>query len=137
MTNQQLIDEKTAKINELRKELDDLEEKEFVALQVPFMKSLVGKCFKDKYGGYRRIKGLVKDKKNGYYHWIVEGISLNSAGAASYGVFSDSAFENRAWWGKVPFSGHTQVTNLEFETKKAKYLAEMANPRKLIKFLTK
>lgn len=135
-----------AQINKLRNDLYKVEQDEFNKIQVPFLKSLVGKCFSyrnNSYGGdggrwnvYKKVVELYT-KKNGSVYLITEDFSVDCYGKPELSVECHHPYTNEAWRLQIPFSGYVEITKKEYENEKQKMLKEMSSFKKMKKYLDK
>ena len=134
MGNRKKLEEKQSKI---REELYELEQQEFVEIQIPFLESLVGKHFiyrDNTYGGnvsrwneYRKVLELFK-KEKGTYYLIYEDCSIDGYGNAKIETGSHFPYTNKNWFKKIPFGGYEKITEKQYETNRNKVLKEISNP---------
>jgi hypothetical protein len=133
-------------IKKLRNELYESEQEEFNKIQVPFLKSLVGKCFSYKdngYGGdsekwneYKKIVQLYT-KKDGSVYLITENFHTDCYGKTELSTDYHYPYTNEAWRLKIPFSGYEKITNKEYENEKKKMLKQMSSFSKIKSYLIK
>lgn len=136
-------------INKINKEISKLQEKswklereEINKVQIPYLKSLVGKCFiykrnsyscprkkSDYWDVYRKILDFYfKDDSLVY---IIEEFSTDSQGKTEISVEADIPFTNKAWHKKIPFTGYAIINNSIYDKQKEEAINEMKNYTKL------
>lgn len=132
----------------IRQEINEIEETEIARVQIPHLKSLIGKCFAyrknsyscpakptDYWDMFRKILEYIESKERGFY-FIVEEFSVDREGKVEWQIDSVAPYTNRAWWkAEVPFSGYEKITNEEYEKEKAKMITEMTSKTKMKKVL--
>ncbi len=133
-TPEQAIDEKIAA---LRADKERLELEEAHKIQIPFLRSLVGKCLvyrrnsyscpekkSDYWDVYRRVLDCIYDGEWDFY-FIVEDFCTDSYGKSEIKVERQSAYINRGWFNKLPFSGFVECDPVEYEKQRANLFKEM------------
>jgi len=133
-------------IKKLRLKLNKVEDEEFNKIQVPYLKSLVGKCFMYKdngYGGdsgkwneYKKILDMFTTK-NGSIWLITENFSIDCNGKVTITTDWHYPYTNEAWRLVPPFSGYIKISNKIYNQEKKKALEQMSSYSKIIKYLNK
>lgn len=133
-------------IIKLRQEQNDIEEQEYQKIQVPFLKSLVGRCFvyKDnsygsggKWDVYKQVLETFTRKKDGNVFLITEEFSVNCDGKIVWEIDSRFPYTNEAWRLQIPFTGFVEVSKYKYEQEKLKMLEQMTSRSQIKKCLEK
>jgi len=121
--------------SKIQQEINNIENEEFIKKQVPFLKSLVGKCFvyrnnscggnTPKWDVYKKILDLVITK-DGNYVFICKEFQTDGEGNAKLETNNHFSYEHKNWWGQIPFSGYISCSDEEFEVEYLKTLNEMS-----------
>ncbi len=132
---------------EIRNQINKIEEREIEKIQKPRLKKLVGKCYayrknsyscpknpSDYWDVFKKILEYVDTKERGF-HFIFEEFQIDSNGKISFEVDEMSPYLNKEWWDKSPFGGYEEITNKEYEIEKIKMLKEMELRSKMKKIL--
>lgn len=119
----------------IQQQINKIEEEEFIKKQVPFLKSLVGKCFvyrnnscggdTPKWDVYKKILDLV-ETKDGSFVFICKEFGVDGEGMAKLETNYRFAYSHKNWWNKVPFTGYISCSDEEFEIEYLKTLNEMS-----------
>lgn len=119
----------------IQQEIERINDVEFNKKQVPFLKSLVGKCFvyrnnscggdTPKWDVYKKILDLVETKV-GNFVFICKEFQTDGDGNTKIEINNHFAYEHKNWWGKVPFTGYISCSDEEFEIEYLKTLNEMS-----------
>jgi hypothetical protein len=121
--------------DKIQQQINKRAEEEFVKKQVPFLKSLVGKCFvyrDNSYGGdtpkwdvYKKVLDLV-ETKDGNFVFICKEFETDGDGNAKLETNNHFAYSHKNWFGKIPFTGYVSCSGEEFEIEYLKTLNEMS-----------
>jgi hypothetical protein len=122
----------------IQQQINKIENDEFIKKQVPFLKSLVGKCFvyrdnscggdTPKWDVYKKILDLV-ETKDGSFVFICKEFETNGDGNAKLEITNHFVYSHKNWWNKIPFPGFIACSEEEFEIEYLKTLNEMSTQK--------
>ena len=128
-----------SKIAPLQKLIYEITEKEELEVQLPRCRKMVGWCLKSTYDDYTYAKILeFIEPKNKYFTFLMEYIYVNKEGIACIQLSEQYPYLNKEWWdSEVPMSGWERISDMEYETAKAKVWEEMNTRKTLRKHISK
>ena len=126
--------------------INKIENEEYKKIQLPFLKSLVGKCFvyrNNSCGGdtprwdvFKKVLELL-ETKNGSPVFICKEFEIKGDEYVEIRITSDYTYTHKNWFGVIPFSGYVECSEEEFEREYLKTLNELTSYNKLKKSILK
>lgn len=128
----------------IKEQINKIEDEEFIKKQVPFLKSLVGKCFVyrnnscgsdiPKWDVYKKVIDLIKTK-DGCFLFICKEFETDGNGNSKVEINKQFVYSHRNWWNKIPFTGFVSCSNTEYLEEYEKVLNEMSTQKTMRKRL--
>ncbi len=130
-------------VEKIYAEIRKRENAECAAIQLPYLRSIVGCCYVyrgNSYGGdmpkwdvVRKVISYIE--KAGLFYLIFEEVSVDCYGTVVCEVNSHPAYLNKEWYKKEPFGGYEKCDESEYQSAKEHALEQMQTQSIMRKYL--